>query len=247
MLPNGASAATVFLGAMYGGYVVSPINLLAQDAQLEYTLAHSDTRLVFATADDRARLEVIRERTGAAFDIRVVGVDGLELPDAPEAASQSASAGDPAMLMYTSGTTGLPKGVLHSDNTLLANGRAMVQDWQHNERTVLYSHSPLSHHIGTVAVDKTDKEIVKTIISLAHALGMRVVAEGVDSAEAIAAVAELERHYERLSSPFLTAEKFRVPDIIDPRDTRRVLCHWIEDAWRTLPEQLGPRGRTMRK
>jgi len=26
-----------------------------------------------------------------------------------------------------------------------------------------------------------------------------------------------------------------------------VLCHWIEDAWRMLPEQLGPRGRTMRK
>jgi len=26
-----------------------------------------------------------------------------------------------------------------------------------------------------------------------------------------------------------------------------VLAHWIEDAWRTLPEQLGPRGRTMRK
>jgi EAL domain-containing protein (putative c-di-GMP-specific phosphodiesterase class I) len=46
--------------------------------------------------------------------------------------------------------------------------------------------------IGTVAVDPTDKQIVKTIISLAHALGMRVVAEGVDSAEAVAAVAELE-------------------------------------------------------
>src|SRR5688572_7113826 len=46
--------------------------------------------------------------------------------------------------------------------------------------------------IGTVAVDKTDKQIVKTIIALAHALGMRVVAEGVDSAEAVAAVAELE-------------------------------------------------------
>ena len=60
-------------------------------------------------------------------------------------------------------------------------------------------------------------------------------------------LAQLEAYYERLGSPFLTAEKFRVPDIIDPRDTRRVLCHWIEDAWRTLPEQLGIRGRTMRK
>ena len=43
-------------------------------------------------------------------------------------------------------------------------------------------------------------------------------------------LAELEPKYDHLESPFLTAEKFRVPDIIDPRDTRRVLCHWIEDA-----------------
>jgi diguanylate cyclase len=45
--------------------------------------------------------------------------------------------------------------------------------------------------IGTVAVDETDKQIVKTIIALAHALGMRVVAEGVDSAEAVSAIREL--------------------------------------------------------
>jgi diguanylate cyclase len=46
--------------------------------------------------------------------------------------------------------------------------------------------------IGTVAVDETDKQIVKTVIALAHALGMRVVAEGVDSAEAVGTIAELE-------------------------------------------------------
>jgi len=45
--------------------------------------------------------------------------------------------------------------------------------------------------IGTIAIDDTDREIVKTVIALAHALGMRVVAEGVDSAESIAAVAAL--------------------------------------------------------
>lgn len=58
-------------------------------------------------------------------------------------------------LAFTSGTTGLPKGVLHSDNTLLANGRAMVKDWQHDERTILFSHSPLSHHIGMVAIEQS--------------------------------------------------------------------------------------------
>jgi acetyl-CoA carboxylase carboxyltransferase component len=58
---------------------------------------------------------------------------------------------------------------------------------------------------------------------------------------------ELEIKYERLESPFLSAEKFRVPDIIDPRETRARLCDWIEDAYHVLPEQLGPKGRTMRR
>src|SRR5204863_3290241 len=55
-------------------------------------------------------------------------------------------------LAFTSGTTGTPKGVMHSDNTLLANARAMVEDWHHDERSVLLSLSPMSHHIGTVAL-----------------------------------------------------------------------------------------------
>lgn len=58
-------------------------------------------------------------------------------------------------LAFTSGTTGQPKGVLHSDNTLIVNGRAMVRDWGHDSRTVLYSHSPLSHHIATVAIEQS--------------------------------------------------------------------------------------------
>jgi len=65
---------------------------------------------------------------------------------------------DPDKLVYlafTSGTTGPPKGVMHSDNTLLANGRAMVADWSHDEHTILLSLSPMSHHIGTVALEQT--------------------------------------------------------------------------------------------
>lgn len=55
-------------------------------------------------------------------------------------------------LAFTSGTTGMPKGVMHSDNTLLANARAMVADWGHDHDTVLASLSPLSHHIAWVAL-----------------------------------------------------------------------------------------------
>lgn len=61
-----------------------------------------------------------------------------------------------------------------------------------------------------------------------------------------ARLAEIEAHFDHLESPFLTAERFKVPDIIDPRQTRAVLCNWLDDAWRVLPEQLGVRARTIR-
>jgi acetyl-CoA carboxylase carboxyltransferase component len=43
--------------------------------------------------------------------------------------------------------------------------------------------------------------------------------------------AELETFYLNLTSPFRTAEKFGILDIIDPRETRSILCDWVEDAW----------------
>jgi len=64
---------------------------------------------------------------------------------------------DPEAIVYlafTSGTTGTPKGVMHSSNTLLANGRAMVQEWQYPDNTIILSLSPMSHHIGTVGMEQ---------------------------------------------------------------------------------------------
>jgi len=45
--------------------------------------------------------------------------------------------------------------------------------------------------IGTISIDEKDQQIVKTVIALAHALGMRVVAEGVDNADALVVVHDL--------------------------------------------------------
>ncbi len=63
--------------------------------------------------------------------------------------------GDPDAVVYlafTSGTTGAPKCVMHSANTLLANARDMVAAWERGPATRILSLSPLSHHIAWVAV-----------------------------------------------------------------------------------------------
>jgi acyl-CoA synthetase len=101
------------------------------------------------------RVYCVAPRTGAG---RIEGTVAFPSADAPRDKPLPQADQNPDKIVYlafTSGTTGSPKGVLHSDNTLLANGRAMVQDWSHDARTVLYSHSPLSHHIGTVALEQS--------------------------------------------------------------------------------------------
>lgn len=59
-----------------------------------------------------------------------------------------------AYLAFTSGTTGKPKCVMHSCNTLLANGRDLARDWSVGADTVMLSLSPLSHHIAWVGVSQ---------------------------------------------------------------------------------------------
>ena len=68
---------------------------------------------------------------------------------------QPACSRDPNRIVYlafTSGTTGSPKGVMHSDNTVLANARAMAQDWSFGPNSVIYTMSPFSHNLGLGAL-----------------------------------------------------------------------------------------------
>ncbi|MEM9205390.1 MAG: long-chain fatty acid--CoA ligase, partial [Pseudomonadota bacterium] len=70
-------------------------------------------------------------------------------------AAQTKAANDPdslAYLAFTSGTTGAPKCVMHSANTLLSNACDLVSAWSLNADARLLCLSPLSHHIGWVAV-----------------------------------------------------------------------------------------------
>ena len=58
--------------------------------------------------------------------------------------------------------------------------------------------------------------------------------------------AELIERFKPLESPFRTAERFGIQDIIDPRETRAILCAWAERAYRLIPGMLGIKRRTMR-
>ncbi len=57
-------------------------------------------------------------------------------------------------LAFTSGTTGNPKCVMHSCNTIMANARDMVRDWQVGPDTHLLTLSPISHHIAWVGASQ---------------------------------------------------------------------------------------------
>lgn len=58
--------------------------------------------------------------------------------------------------------------------------------------------------------------------------------------------AELVAHFRPIESPFRTAERFGIEDIVDPRTTRPLLCRWVSEAYRVLPRHLGVTRRSMR-
>jgi acetyl-CoA carboxylase carboxyltransferase component len=57
---------------------------------------------------------------------------------------------------------------------------------------------------------------------------------------------EIEDALSQFRSPLRTAEAFGIEEIIDPRDTRPLLCEWVEAAYALLPSELGPKARTCR-
>lgn len=75
----------------------------------------------------------------------IVATLGLQRRSGPAVAGQADFV---VYLAFTSGTTGKPKGVMHSNNTLLANAKSIGHDWNFGVDSVIYTLSPLSHNLG---------------------------------------------------------------------------------------------------
>ncbi|MGX9354710.1 class I adenylate-forming enzyme family protein [Roseobacteraceae bacterium S113] len=109
--PNGSAGLKAMFAALYGGFRVTMINLAAGPDAISYALEHSEARVAFVHDDQLAVFDQTRHA-------------GLSLyaPSGASAPLHDVSAGDDALLMYTSGTTGRPKGVVHTQASLLAGG-----------------------------------------------------------------------------------------------------------------------------
>ena len=123
------------IAALRLGLVVVPANTAFASEELANVIEESGSRL--AVLDDPTRQDRIPS-VGPAVDL----ADGI----AP--ALDQAGADDPAMLVFTSGTTGRPKGALLSHGNLLASAEALVRAWDWTPRDRLILSLPLFHMHG---------------------------------------------------------------------------------------------------
>lgn len=160
-LPNWWEAAVVNLAASLGGWTANPIVPIYRDAEVGFILADCQAKVIFVPEQFRsidyagmleriaagggARPLVVTVRGGESAGAR--RYETLGLGSAPWEGS-AARPDDLKLVLYTSGTTGRPKGVLHSHNTLMAELCAVTQFWRVGERDVFIMPSPVTHITG---------------------------------------------------------------------------------------------------
>jgi len=160
-LPSRIETAIVLLACSRNGYVCCP-SLHRNHTTAEIIALVDRMRAAAVIADpgfgaDSDRHDLFGELADRDFlrwTHRIGPADAAPFADLPGEQIEMRASRDPNQIVYlpfTSGTTGTPKGVLHSDNTLLATARMMMRDWR-LEGAVLYTLSPLSHNLGLGAL-----------------------------------------------------------------------------------------------
>ena len=143
-LPNSLDYPTAFLGAMKAGCIAVPTSTLLTVDEVLYLAKDSAANVMVM---DHAMWEQLGPRITDAPDAKLIlltgkgkhidnpGVVAIDLKPAMDAitawsAAHATRASDPAYLVYTSGTTGFPKGVLHAHRALI--GREPASEYWFN-------------------------------------------------------------------------------------------------------------------
>jgi len=160
-LPNWWETLALLLALARRGAVGVPVLPILREREVEFILRESDARVLFVPGqlrdcDHRALAAAVRPRLPELAHVVVVRdpppADMLafaDLADAtPTADAAWSDASAIAFLIYTSGTTAAPKGVLHSHETLLAEARSLGPVHGLGPGDVVLMPSPLTHVSG---------------------------------------------------------------------------------------------------
>jgi long-chain acyl-CoA synthetase len=149
VLPNVLSFPVVFYGALFAGAAVVPMNPLLKAREVEYYLRDSGARIV-VTAE--ASADPVTEAAGT------VGIDAVTVgPALPEALMADEGLAEPvdradddtAVILYTSGTTGQPKGAELTHAGLNSNARTTAETlMEGTPDDVIMGCLPLFHVFG---------------------------------------------------------------------------------------------------
>ena len=125
-LPNSIDYPTAFLGAMKAGAIAVPTSTLLTADEVRYLVEDSGAAAIVI---DKPAWESMKARLEGAGNLRHVILGGADLDRALRSIAGAAPAArtrpdDPAYLVYTSGTTGYPKGVLHGHRSLIGRSPA---------------------------------------------------------------------------------------------------------------------------
>jgi acyl-CoA synthetase (AMP-forming)/AMP-acid ligase II len=162
-LPNWAEASSLYLAASMMGLVLNPILPILRDSEVKFVLHDSRSRMIFIPSEFRGfdyygMIKRIRADLPELTTVVVLRGDAggdsvwadLVRNTDPEIALDPVDPDSVKIVMYTSGTTGRPKGVLHTHNTLRAEVESYVDFWTMDDTDVVFMASAISHIAGCV-------------------------------------------------------------------------------------------------
>ncbi len=150
MLPNVPYFPAVYYGILRAGGVVVPLNVLLKGREVAYYLADSGAKIIFAW---HGFLEAAEQGAEQAGDVQVVPVapgeiEGLIFAHAPDEDVAGRDGDDTAVILYTSGTTGKPKGAELTHSNLRQNVAASARLFDIGVEDVIFGGLPLFHSFG---------------------------------------------------------------------------------------------------